>query len=536
MICLKKKQKIVRIKQPPVTEAAVPQYYYKPPEKVTGADIIWWIESTLYVPEGKLMGRPVRLADWQKKEIKRVYDNPAPGGTRRAILSFGRKNGKTSLSACLLLVHLCGPKVVANSSLYSTAQSRTQAAILFTLAAKMVRMSPILRGQIRIKDTTKELICPAWGSIYRALSAEASTAYGLSPVFVVHDELGQVRGPRSALYDALETSTGAQEAPLSIIISTQAPTDGDLLSILIDDALSGEDPRTLVSLYTAPMEEDAFAEETIKKANPAYGDFLNPVEILDMAAAAKRMSAREPEYRNLVLNQRVEALAPFISTSQWKECADEPKDISRVPVYGGLDLSEARDLTALILIGNVNGIWQVHPTFWLPDHGLFDKSRNDRIPYDMWAKQGFLRTIPGKSVSYQTVAGYIGEVFEKYPIEKIGFDRWNMKHLKPWLVEAGMNEEFIEEHFVEFGQGTKSMSPALRELETLVLDQKLAHGDHPVLSMCAVNAVVEGKDASNRKLSKNKSSGRIDGMVALAMAIGVAPLKRDKIDIEALIG
>jgi phage terminase large subunit-like protein len=352
----------------------------------------------------------------------------------------------------------------------------------------------------------------------------------------VHDELGQVRGPRSALYDALETSTGAQEAPLSIIISTQAPTDGDLLSILIDDALTGQDPRTIVSLYSAPIEADPFIEETIKKANPAYGNFLNPEVVLEMAMTAKRMPAREPEYRNLVLNQRVEALAPFISTSQWKGCNAEPADITKVPVYGGLDLSEARDLTALVLIGNVNGVWSVHPTFWLPDQGLADKSRNDRIPYDLWAKQGFLKTIPGKSISYQFIAEYLGTVFEKYPIVKIGFDRWNWKHLKPWMVEQGFTEEFLEEHFEEFGQGTKSMSPALRELEALILDEKIAHGDHPVLSMCAVNAVVEGKDSSNRKLSKNRSSGRIDGMVALAMAIGVCPLQKPKIDIEALIG
>jgi phage terminase large subunit-like protein len=530
-----KKQQSVRRPTFPESSSS-PGVYYKPPEKVTGKEIIWWVENTLFVPEGKLMGEPLQLANWQKKEILRIYDNPAPGGTRRAILSFGRKNGKTSISACLLLVHLCGPKVLANSSLFSTAQSRPQAAILFSLAAKMVRMSPILRGQVRIKDTTKELFCPAWGTRYHALSAEASTAYGLSPVFVVHDELGQVRGPRSPLYDALETSTGAQESPLSIIISTQAPTDGDLLSILIDDALTGEDPRTIVSLYTAPIEDDPFTEETIKKANPAYGNFLNPGVVLEMASTAKRMPAREPEYRNLVLNQRVEALAPFVSTSQWKGCNADPADITKVSVYGGLDLSEARDLTALVLIGNVNGVWSVHPTFWLPDQGLADKSRNDRIPYDLWAKQGFLKTIPGKSISYQFIAEYLGTVFEKYPIVKIGFDRWNWKHLKPWMVEQGFTEEFLEEHFVEFGQGTKSMSPALRELEALILDEKIAHGDHPVLSMCAVNAVVEGKDSSNRKLSKNRSSGRIDGMVALAMAIGVCPLQKPKIDIEALIG
>jgi phage terminase large subunit-like protein len=174
---------------------------------------------------------------------------------------------------------------------------------------------------VQVRDTAKQLVCERLGTLYRALSAEASTAYGLSPVFVVHDELGQVHGPRSELYEALETAVAAQDAPLSLIISTQAPTDADLLSVLIDDALAGHDPRVIVSLYTAPQEDDPFAEETIRKANPAFGDFQNAVEVLAMAEDARRMPSREPEYRNLILNQRVEASSPFISRSLWLACA-----------------------------------------------------------------------------------------------------------------------------------------------------------------------------------------------------------------------
>src|SRR5690606_22045729 len=181
--------------------------------------------------------------------------------TRRAIVSFGRKNGKTALAAFLLLLHLCGPEARENSQLYSAAQSREQAAILFSLAAKIVRMSPDLSQYVIVRDTAKQLACPELGTLYRALSAEASTAYGLSPVFVVHDELGQVRGPRSELYEALETASGAQESPLSVVISTQAPTDADLLSVLIDDARAGADPETKLFLYAAGDDLDPFVEE-----------------------------------------------------------------------------------------------------------------------------------------------------------------------------------------------------------------------------------------------------------------------------------
>src|SRR5262245_3773766 len=385
--------------------------------------IISWIEKNCVVPEGALIGRPVKLAPWQRTELERIYDNPVT--TRRAILSFGRKNGKTLLAALLTLVHLSGPRARPNSQLFSTAQSREQAALIFQLAAKMVRMSPILNSAIVIKDGAKELICPEIGSRYRALSAEATTAYGLSPSFVVHDELGTVRGPRYPLYEALETATGAQLDPLSIIISTQAPTDADLLSVLIDDALAGGDPRTVLSLHTAPMEIDPFDEETIKLANPALGNFLNPVEVLSMADDARRMPAREPAYRNLVLNQRVEANNPFVKPAQWKACAGELADLTGREIYAGLDLSEVQDLTALVVMGRVEETWHVHPIFWLPGQGLADKARMDHVPYDLWAKQGHLLTTVGASVSYEHVAQYLKDnLFSgQFKVKKIGFDR-----------------------------------------------------------------------------------------------------------------
>jgi phage terminase large subunit-like protein len=504
-------------------------------DKVTGADIIAFIEQVCFVPEGRFVGKKLELFEWQKAEICRIYDNPY--GTRRAILSMGRKNAKTTLAACLLLAHLCGPPArnKPNSQLYSAAQSRDQAAIIFSLAAKMVRMNPELLQAVTIQETAKSLICPELGTRYRALSADATTAYGLSPTLVIHDELGQVRGPRSPLYEALETATGAQQDPLSIIISTQAPTDADLLSVLIDDALAGHDPHTVVSLYTAPMDLDPFDEETIRLANPALGTFLSAKEVSAMARNAQRMPAREAEYRNLILNQRVEVSNPFIAPAVWKACGGLVGPLDGVPLYGGLDLSEAADLTALVLIGKRDGKWRVQPTFWLPSEGLSEKSVADHVPYDMWARQGYLQTTPGRSISYEFVASYLRDVFRRYDVRKLAFDRWNFKHLLPWLLKAGMSEQFVKDHFVEFGQGVQSMSPALRDLEQVLLEGELAHGNHPVLTMCVTNTVIAVDDAGNRKPSKRKSTGRIDGMIALAMAVGVAPLLTKQIDISTLI-
>lgn len=484
---------------------------------------IAWIERFCRVPEGRDVGKPVKLRKWQQTEIKRIYDNPA--GTRRAILSFGRKNGKTGLAAFLLLLHLCGPEAVGNSQLYSAAQSRDQAAILFSLAAKVVRMSPDLSAVVRIRDTAKQLLCDELGTLYRALSADASTAYGLSPVFIVHDELGQVRGPRSELYEALETATGAQENPLSIVISTQAPNPTDLLSVLIDDAAAGHDPRVVLSLYSAPADSDPFSEDAIRIANPAFGDFQNAEEVLAMAEDARRMPSREAEYRNLILNQRVEMNAPFVSQSVWMGCGKPVADRFDGPVYGGLDLSSVNDLTAKVWVSNVDGIWNAKATFWLPEHGLAEKARSDRQPYDLWRRDGWLMTTPGRTIEYEYVAQTLWDDCQEMDVRRIAFDRWNWRHLKPWLLRVGFDEDQLEGDdaiFVQFGQGFQSMSPALRTLESDLLNGRIAHGGNPLLTMCAANATVTKDPAGNRKLDKSKATGRIDGLVALVMARSIA--------------
>lgn len=476
---------------------------------------IAWIEATCRIPEGRFVGKAVKLTKAQKGWIRAIYDTP----TRMFILSMARKNAKTATAAFLLLLHTCGPEARPNSQLYSAAQSREQAAILFALAAKVVRMSPQLSEYVVIRDTAKQLFCPELGTLYRALSAEASTAYGLSPVFTVHDELGQVKGPRSELYEALETASAAQEAPLSIIISTQAPTDADLLSLLIDDARTGAEPRNKVVLHSAPLDADPFSEETIRLANPHYDEFMNKEEVRRQAADAKRMPSREASYRNLILNQRVEASNPFISRTVWEENGTPPESLEGKTVYGGLDLSSVSDLTALVLVSEDG---DVESTFWLPSEGLAEKARNDRVPYDVWEDEGLLQTTPGRAIEYEYIAHYLRDVFDRYEIRALAFDRYNMRFLKPWLERAGFTEEELE-RFVEFGQGFVSMSPAIRELEARLLAKKLRHGKHPVLTMCAANAVAVSDPAGNRKFTKSKTSGRIDGMVALAMAVGVMP-------------
>ncbi|MDR5776575.1 MULTISPECIES: terminase TerL endonuclease subunit, partial [unclassified Caballeronia] len=437
---------------------------------------------------------------------------------------MARKNAKTALSAFLVLLHLVGPEARVNSQLYSAAQSRDQAAVLFELAAKVVRMSQELSQYVTIRDTAKEMLCAELGTFFKALSADASTKFGLSPALVIHDELGQVKGPRSELYEALETASAAQESPLSVLISTQAPTDADLLSLLIDDALTGADPLNKVELYTAPTDIDPFSDRAIRLANPHFDVFMNQAEVRRMANDAKRLPSREAAYRNLILNQRVEARNPFVASAIWMENGEPPADIDGEEVSGGLDLSSVSDLTALVLVSDAG---DVHPTFWLPEEGLAEKARADRVPYDVWARDGVLQTTPGRAIEYEFIAEHLRTVFDRCHVKALAFDRYNMRFLKPWLERVGFTEEELS-RFVEFGQGFVSMSPAIRELEARLLARKLRHGRHPVLTMCAVNAVTVSDPAGNRKFTKQKATGRIDGIVALAMAVGATQLNAEE--------
>lgn len=476
---------------------------------------IVWIESHCRIPEGKFVGQPLKLREFQRKIVLDIYDSP----TRMAIISFGRKNAKTTLAAVLVILHLCGPEARANSQLFSGAQSRDQAAILFSLAAKIIRQSPELSHYVGIRDTAKQLYCQELGTLYRALSAEATTAYGLSPAFVVHDELGQVKGPRFELYEALETAAGAQEAPLSIVISTQAPTDADLLSVLIDDAKTKQDPKTKLFLYTADMALDPFSEEAQRAANPAYGDFLNAEEVKSQAEAARRMPAREAAYRNLVLNQRVNMSNPLIARAVWESCGGEPEEDAFLnEAWIGLDLSARNDLTALVLVGkDRDGVFHIRPEFFAPETGVNERAHRDREPYDVWAREGFLTLTPGASIDYAYVAHRLVELCDDYQITEIAFDRWRIDILKTELARIG-----AELPLVPFGQGFKDMTPAVDALESLLLNGKIKHGSHPILNMCASNAVAIRDPSGNRKLDKSKSTGRIDGIVAMSMALGRA--------------
>jgi phage terminase large subunit-like protein len=491
--------------------------------------IIQFIEQ-LTVPSGKGEGKPFKLRPFQKRFISDVY-GPVKDGkrtVRRAILSVARKNGKSVEIACLALTHLVGPEAVMNGEIYSAANDREQAALIFKYAAQIVRAEPELAALIKIVDSTKTMLCFQNGSVYRAVSAEAGTKFGLNPTVVIYDELAQARN--RDLYDALDTSMAAREEPLFIVISTQSNDPQHILSTLIDDGLSGMDPTTVCHLYAVPDgAENVFVDEKLwKLANPALGDFRSLSEMRTAAKRAVRMPTFEAAFRNLYLNQRTNVESPLIPRQEWLACKGERKIEKGSEIYLGLDLSGTNDLTALVAVSSgpddVAQAW-----FWKPQDTLVDHEKRDRVPYIVWKNQGFIETTPGKSIDYDWVAHRIGLIIVDYKVKGLAFDRWAMKYLIKALSNSNIDcfqDEKDEPRggalrLVDWGQGYASMNGAVTSFETSVLQRKLIHGGNPVLTWNISNAMVISDPAGNRKIDKSKTRFRIDGAQALIMAIGL---------------
>ena len=273
-------------------------------------------------------------------------------------------------------------------------------------------------------------------------------------------------------------------------------------------------------------------EAAWKAANPAIGEFRSRADVQEQAERASRMPSFEPTFRNLVLNQRVEMSAPFISRGTWILNSQDIDDsvFYDHPTYVGIDLSAKNDLTAMVLVAHNGDRWHIKPVFWTPEKGLRDRAKRDRAPYDIWASQGFIRTIPGASIDYENVAQDIADVLDGVQVQCVAFDRWRFELLAKELDRIGVA---LPLH--PFGQGFRDMAPAIDTLETLLLNEQMAHGAHPVLTMCMANARIEQDAAGNRKLNKQKATGRIDGAVALVMAVGVTPQINEAGDFDGFL-
>ena len=494
----------------------------------------------LIVPSGEGQGLPFRVRRFQKRFLRAIYEphlftvRQWRRIVRRAILSIARKNGKTALIAALVLVHLVGPEAITNGEIYSAANEREQAGQVFKMAAQMVEADPELRALVTVVASTKTIWCRANGSFYRAISAEAGTKHGLNPTVVIYDELAQSKN--RALFDALDSSMGAREEPLFIVISTQSNDPQHVLSQLIDDGLRADDPTIVCHLYAVPDDtENIFDPSIWKEANPALGDFRSLEDLKAMAARAARMPSFETTFRNLYLNQRVDAKSPLIPRAEWEACRMDRGLVPGEPVYLALDLSATTDLTALVACSAEDGD-RVMAWFWKPGDLLPEHELRDRAPYQLWARQGWIDAPEGRAVDYGYVAERIAELATEYDVLGLAYDRWRAKDLQREFDRIGL-EAYVEGEgkarygalrLVPWGQGFKDMAPAIDALEISILQRRFGHDGNPVLAFCFSNAVAKLDPAGNRKLDKSATRFRIDGAVAAAMALGLKT--RDRAD------
>ena len=473
--------------------------------------------------KGVWAGKNFRLLEWQEKIIRDVFGILKPNGYRQfntAYVEIPKKNGKSELAAAVALLLTCGDGE-ERAEVYGCAADRQQASIVFDVAADMVRMCPALAKRVKIMASTKRLVYMPTNSFYQVLSAEAYSKHGFNIHGVVMDEL-HVQ-PDRRLFDVMTKGSGdARTQPLYFLITT-AGTDTHSICYEVHqkakDILQGrkQDPTFYPVIYGADENDDWTDPEVWKKSNPSLGITIGIDKVEAACASARQNPSEENSFRQLRLNQWVKQSVRWMPMDKWDECGGviDESELEGRECYAGLDLSSTSDLTAMVLVfppRDEEEKYMVVPHFWLPEDTLNLRVRRDHVMYDKWEKQGFLHTTEGNVVHYGFIEQFILKLGERFNIREIAYDRWNAT----MMVQALQDDGFT---MVPFGQGFRDMSPPTKELMRLVLERKINHGGHPVLRWNMDNAFVRTDPAGNLKIDKEKSTEKVDGAVALVMAL-----------------
>jgi phage terminase large subunit-like protein len=467
--------------------------------------------------KGKFAGQPFNLRSWQEHDIVRpIFAVDADGRRRyRTVLwMVGRKNGKSEIAAALALDGLLWDGE-AGAEVYSAAADRDQAAIVFGVAAQMVRNDPRLSAVCEVHDSMKRIVHRRSGSVYRAISAESYSKHGFSASRIIYDELHCA--PNRDLWDVLASSVGARDQPLMIAISTAGYDRHSILWEMYQHAKKVRDnpdldPSFLPILYEAPTEADWTDERTWAACNPALGDFRSLDEMRIACARARAIPAQENAFRRLYLNQWTEQNTRWLPIAAWDRCAALPGSLAGRLGYAGLDLSSTTDLTALVGVFPTDDGFDVKADLFVPEGRLHDRINRDRVPYDVWIRDGWLTATPGETMDYQAVRRRLHTWRDAYDVREVAFDPWNASQLMSELDADGFT-------CVPIRQGFGSLSAPTKALEAAVLGRQLRHDGNPVLRWNLQNVAVETDAAGNIKPSKAKSSDRIDGISALIMAL-----------------
>jgi phage terminase large subunit-like protein len=489
------------------------------------ADYVIEVINGLTHTKGPAALESFNLRPWQKAIIKKLFklDRAGKRQYRTCLLMLPRKNGKSELCAALAIYFLLFDGEIG-AEVYSAAADKDQAALVFNVAAQMIRNDPELAAECEIIDSQKRIVHRKSGSFYRAISAEAYSKHGFNASVVIYDELHAAQNRE--LWDVLSTSQGARSQPLMMAITTAGYDRHSILWELYAHAKKvaenpALDPTFLPILYEAPIGADWTDEKVWKQANPALGDFRSLEEMRVAAARAKEIPAQENTFRRLYLNQWTEQAERWISLAAWDACrhAIDRASLRGRRCYIGMDLSSTKDLTALVAVfPDDDGGFDVLPHFFVPLESIRERETRDRVPYGQWARDHYLTATDGNVVDYDAVRKQLNAWATEFEVREIGLDPWNATDLVRRLQEQ---DGFT---CVEIRQGFASLSSPTKSLEKAVLSRTLRHDGHPVLRWNLSNVSVQLQDggadeAGNIKPSKSKSTEKIDGVVALIMAI-----------------
>lgn len=482
------------------------------------ADAVDFINDLTHT-KGEFAAQGFNLRPWQIKIVRRLFEKGKNGKRkhRTCLLMLPRKNGKSELAAAIALYGLLADGEIG-AEVYSAAADRDQAALVFNVAAQMIRNHPYWSTQCDIVDSQKRIVHRKSGSVYRAISADAHTKHGFNASLVIYDELHAA--PNRELWDVLGTSQGARSEPLMFAISTAGYDRNSILWELYDHACKVrdgvvEDPTFLPLLFEAPKDADWTDEAVWHQANPALGDFRSLDEMRVAAQRAQAIPAQENVFRRLYLNQWTEQAERWISMDLWDKCAARIDWASMAGrrCFLGMDLASTKDLTALVAVFPGEDHIDVLPQFFVPQAQILERSKRDRVPYDQWQREGHLVATDGDVVDYEAVRQTIREWGKRFNVQEIAFDPWNATDLVTRLQGA---DGFL---CTPMRQGFGSLSAPTKSLEKAILSGRLRHDGHPVLRWCVSNVAVEQDPTGNVKPSKKASTERIDGVVALVMGM-----------------
>ena len=483
---------------------------------------VMFIESLCHT-KGTWAGRPFELIDWQEQIIRDLFGVLKPNGYRQfntAYIEIPKKQGKSELAAAVALLLLCGDGE-ERAEVYGCAADRNQAKIVFDVAVDMVRFCPALSKRVKILESQKKITYLPTNSSYQVLSADVANKHGFNTHGVIFDELHTQ--PNRKLFDVMLQGSGdARMQPLYFLITTAG---NDTNSICYEvhqkaiDIAEGRkvDPTFYSVIYGAAEDEDWTDPKVWKKANPSLGITVGIDKVKAACESAQQNPGEENAFRQLRLNQWVKQSVRWMPMDKWDACAFpvSEDDLEGRICYGGLDLSSTTDITAFVLVFpplDEEDKYYILPYFWIPEETLDLRVRRDHVPYDLWERQGTLMTTEGNVVHYGYIEKFIEQLGERFNIREIAFDRWG-------AVQMVQNLEGMGFTVVPFGQGFKDMSPPTKELMKLVLEEKIAHGGHPVLRWMMDNIFIRTDPAGNIKADKEKSTEKIDGAIATIMGL-----------------